>query len=278
MNAALTDTKDVIEKLLENDADPNIKGGRDDLSPLLLTSDKGIVQLLIDHGAKLDIKDKYGWTPLMYASFQGNSDLVKFYIDSGIDPNIQDTTYKNTALMLASGLEHFEVVKLLLEHGADPNIKGIDDITALSAAAATGNNDIVKILLKHDATHTLNVVETPTGNTALILASMNGYNEIVKLLLEHGADPTIKNKEGKTALDLAANDEIKKLIEDKLKRVPKEVKKPTPTPVVKPVPKKPKLVSKKTKFLEQLKQMREKSKGLLKKLAERKRIKKRRKK
>ena len=42
------------------------------------------------------------------------------------------------------------------------------------------------------------------GNTPLHIAALNGYTEIVKLLLaQPNIDKTIKNKEGKTALDTA---------------------------------------------------------------------------
>jgi ankyrin repeat protein len=45
-----------------------------------------------------------------------------------------------------------------------------------------------------------------------MVASVNGNTEIVKLLLEKGANPTLKDKEGKTALDYAGNPDIKKLL------------------------------------------------------------------
>ena len=35
-------------------------------------------------------------------------------------------------------------------------------------------------------------------------AALCGHVEVVKLLLYYGADPTVKNKRGKTALDLAS--------------------------------------------------------------------------
>lgn len=35
-------------------------------------------------------------------------------------------------------------------------------------------------------------------------AALCGHVEVVKLLLDYGADPTVKNKRGKTALDLAS--------------------------------------------------------------------------
>jgi ankyrin repeat protein len=48
--------------------------------------------------------------------------------------------------------------------------------------------------------------------TDLMVASMNGYAEIVKLLLEKGGNPSLKDNEGKTALDYAGNPDIKNLL------------------------------------------------------------------
>ena len=43
-------------------------------------------------------------------------------------------------------------------------------------------------------------------------ASYNGHLKIVKFLIENGADINIKNNDGKTALDLAKTEEIKKVL------------------------------------------------------------------
>ena len=50
----------------------------------------------------------------------------------------------------------------------------------------------------------LNTAYAQNGNTPLHVAALNGYTEIVRLLLaQPGIDKTLKNNDGKTALDLA---------------------------------------------------------------------------
>jgi ankyrin repeat protein len=61
--------------------------------------------------------------------------LVKFFVESGADPNYQDS-FGNTALILASRWGHREVVRLLVTKGADTSLKTKDGHTALDEAAS----------------------------------------------------------------------------------------------------------------------------------------------
>ena len=62
---------------------------------------------------------------------------------------------------------------------------------------------LVRIALQEHPEH-LNTAYAQNGNTPLHVAALNGQTEIVRFLLEQpGIDKTIKNKDGKTAFDLA---------------------------------------------------------------------------
>lgn len=60
-----------------------------------------------------------------------------------------------------------------------------------------------------DSQPVINLKQTDHGNTALILAATWGHPELVKLLLKIGADASIRNRHGKTALDLAKDNGIR---------------------------------------------------------------------
>jgi ankyrin repeat protein len=73
---------------------------------------------------------KFGWTPLIAAIYQNNTNVVFFLLESGADVNIPDQS-RMTAVMWAVGMgdKNLEVVKALIAHGADPK-------SALSCAAS----------------------------------------------------------------------------------------------------------------------------------------------
>jgi ankyrin repeat protein len=104
----------------------------------------------------------------------------------------------DTALHLAVSYGHTEVVKLLLDSEADVNIIHSEGGTALHLAARSGVQEVVELLLDRKA----NIdAASIAGDTALHTAVTSGRTEVVVLLLKRGADPTIRNKEGKTAVE-----------------------------------------------------------------------------
>jgi ankyrin repeat protein len=47
------------------------------------------------------------------------------------------------------------------------------------------------------------------GRTALMIAAERGHPAIVEYLLERGADPTLRDKQGKSVVDLAADPAVR---------------------------------------------------------------------
>ena len=139
-------------------------------------------------------------TTLMWAAYDGKTEIVEFLLENGANPNIQNS-YEETALMMASEENFIKIVNLLLKSGADVNCQNGNGNTALTIAAKEGNIEIVKILLVNgsDINH-----QNENGYTALILAAKNHMNDVVKFLLENGANASLENESGDTALMSAA--------------------------------------------------------------------------
>ena len=176
---------------------------------------------------------------LLHTAIEKNrTDLVKYFLDKGIDPNTADSNGE-TPLMLASNLDIF---KALLDAGAKVNAVDSNGDTALHEACRSYNNkekvklllsaqdidvnaknkaektplmlavegDIIKALL--DAGVKVNAVDSK-GDTALHLACYYGNTERVELLLSaQDIDFNVQNNAGKTPLMLASEISIIKAL------------------------------------------------------------------
>ena len=130
---------------------------------------------------------------------KGELDKVKAEIESGKDVDSKDIAGQ-TALMYASETGRLEVVKQLVENGADVNAQSRLG-TALIYASQANRITVMEYLLEHGAD--INATTRRFNETALMWAAAKGQVEAVKLLLNKKADKKIKNKKGKTALDIA---------------------------------------------------------------------------
>lgn len=109
-----------------------------------------MVQLLLNKGADVDIKDEFNKTPLHVAVQEGHVHTVVTLLNHGADVNSFFYTFDDnyyTALLLACEKGNEEIAKLLLNRGADVNIENKFGLTAFSLAVRNGHSNIAKILL-----------------------------------------------------------------------------------------------------------------------------------
>ena len=84
----------------------------------------GLVELLLDGGAKIDAANDYGITPLSLACENGAATMVSHLIAAGARPDVARSTGE-TPLMTCARTGSVEAVTALLTQGADPNAHGI---------------------------------------------------------------------------------------------------------------------------------------------------------
>lgn len=103
---------------------------------------------------------------------------------------------------LAAFFGHLDAVKTLIAAGADVNAAARNSfkVRAIHAAVAGKNMDIVRAVIAAGAD--VNAAQQ-AGFRPIHEAGTSGKRELAELLLKHGADPTLKNDEGKSAIDLA---------------------------------------------------------------------------
>ena len=180
----------MMQRLLDMGADPNIqlnmhrpgRGGNsgrftDDLlttgaTPLLraaISFDSEAIDLLLKHGALVDLPNVMGVTPLMAAS------------GLGVSPRDTRGSYGSDAQE-----KSLVVLGQLIKAGANVNARVLDTSghTALIARPSS--------------------MTTRQGQTAIFGAVNWGWPKVVKFLLDNGADVTVKDAAGRTLADALA--------------------------------------------------------------------------
>lgn len=81
------------------------------------------VQELLQAGADLNARNRYGQTALMLAAHRGHRAIVQLLLERGPDLNVT-AKYGLSALMLAVIAGHVDIARLLARAGADLSLRG----------------------------------------------------------------------------------------------------------------------------------------------------------
>ena len=96
------------------------------------------------------------WSALMLAVSQRKTEIVRFFLERGVDANAADSE-GFTPLMLAAFLNETEIMRLLIQHGADVNAQSKSGFSALIYAIYVNSLEAVKILEKNKANLSISI-------------------------------------------------------------------------------------------------------------------------
>ena len=166
---------------------------------------------------------RYNNLPLISTNQRRNCpDFIETLTESTVklrqDINSKDCD-GNTALMRAAIAGNTDYINMLLKAGADTEVQNKDGYTVLMIAADKGHTDCIKALTENADKSKFDIDNRGyDGNTALMVACLAAKTECITALAKAGADPEIKNRDGYTALVIAADinntDDIKALKEN----------------------------------------------------------------
>ncbi|KAL4799880.1 ankyrin repeat-containing domain protein [Aspergillus venezuelensis] len=217
-NAAGAGDEETVRYLLEQGADVQqianrgdalyraIVGAKEGLfaRPLLgavYNDNKECVELLLEHGANVNLTVGKCHTPLQVAAYFDRVELPEVLLKNNADVNLTAGKYHTALLAVVAGFapNKLDLVRLLLEYGADAAVVGgpygsvlhsaIYDKNAgnpLHLAAVISDSDDVSHLLDKGANP--NLVAGKYG-TPLQAACLEDDYEEMDVLLEHNADP-----------------------------------------------------------------------------------------
>jgi ankyrin repeat protein len=243
--AAKTGSVEAITEFLKKGANINEKDSSG-LTPLHIATSgdsKEVAEFLLAKGADVNAKDNGGYTPLNYVIWNRNKnevtlqvDMVELLLEKGADTNVRSLSLGYTSLHWAILMWNQELIELLMAAGADVNAKAKAGETPLDVAAYQGPTAIGELLLKKGAEISslqaaafvgdlakvrafinngidVNSKNAMTKGTALHSAAAADRKEIVEFLINCGSDVDIKDKMGRTALDLAKENVHTEIVE-----------------------------------------------------------------
>lgn len=199
-----SDEEEIVEYKVENPDAADVSG-RTLLMKACETGNDWEITNLIKSGANVNLKDKDGWTALMYAvRYQQNIAVVKSLINAGAQIKAKNN-YGLTALLLAATYnDNPEILKQIVSKYSISEKELLQSfIQVLSSNTGSEYSTAAKVQVYIDLGLPLNVFYQ--GKTPLMYAaSFTKSTKIIKLLLQNGAQTAIRSTEGKTAFDYAA--------------------------------------------------------------------------
>ncbi|XP_017072759.1 uncharacterized protein LOC108109002 [Drosophila eugracilis] len=138
----------------------NVNKQVDSVMPLMMACDsqskdpyvvEKIVRLLLRHSAAVNVSDKFGMTPFMFACRNGFTDVVRLLIKDVSFDAVDNQGC--TPIFHAIEKNNVEVVKLLVEAGVNATIANKKGYTPTQVAECHGYYDLLEILPHPDTTY-----------------------------------------------------------------------------------------------------------------------------
>lgn len=222
------DRREILKILIAQKADVNAQDAYGCTPLHYVERNIGAVKILLDAKADPNLQDKFGSTLLHWEMENGNAKIIRLLLKAGAQVGRQEVgpftplheagesasmvieailanknpIYSKPFSRTTSGCSvsnrRIKILKELLLQNADVNAKDPFGCTPLHYVAR--NPETIQMLLEAKADPN---IQENSGMTLLHWEIAAGDEKIIKLLLEAGSSMHIKNKKGKSPLDLA---------------------------------------------------------------------------
>ena len=177
-----------------------------DLYSAIRHGDTQKVMRLLPGWQSTPLYDLDGATPLILAAHEGKTTVAGQLVAGGLSPNTLSARGTSPLMTALSEEEHHDIALLLLQSGADANYYTKSDMSApLPQAAKYGSQQLISLLLQKGAN--INARDDWNGGNALHVAVREHNYDAIEVLLKAGIDRTVKDNNGRTALENEPTDE-----------------------------------------------------------------------
>ncbi len=160
-----------------------------ELADLIQVGDRDAALQMISGGTDVNVTQADGATPLHWAVYKIDPELVLALLERGANPDAINS-YGSRPLSEAVKVANAGLVEMLLEAGAGVEARNQDGQTALMLAVRTGSVEVTERLVRHGAD--VNAKETWRGQTPLMWAADVRSSELTTVLIDHGADVNVR--------------------------------------------------------------------------------------
>jgi len=168
-----------------------------------------VVEALLKEGAEVNVRDRWGGTPLADAIRQGAERVVDILL--GAKGQLGYTEAQTASVLCEYAKEgRKEAITQLLKSGGNVDACDYDKRTSLHLAASEGNDQIVSALLERGAT--INVKDR-WGGTPLRDAVREGHIKVVRLLRDNGGLLSLTTSEVSSELCEASRSGYRHVVE-----------------------------------------------------------------
>ncbi|CAF3991501.1 unnamed protein product, partial [Rotaria sordida] len=130
-------------------------------------------------------------SPLIIACFEGDIDIIRFFIENGADPNQTESEHHLTPIHVLCDAEyhgqnlrqkdHADLIRLLVKHGAQVNHLDRSSMAPIHKAVIHDRPECVQVLMESRVDPNVAFM----GDTPLSIAARHNRKSIVQILLSH---------------------------------------------------------------------------------------------
>jgi uncharacterized protein len=148
---------------------------------------EGFLKLLIENGARVDVKDSTGISVLLQASNAGHESVSKLFLEAGA-PLTERRADGTTVVHSAAKYGHVEMIRALVKRGVELDTRDDNMQTPLNFAAGGGHTDVIRILLEVKPGDWVNGNSSDEYRQPPLHDAINGgHLEAARLLVENRA-------------------------------------------------------------------------------------------